>query len=279
MKFTVLLAAGIATLLSSSAYAGTDMKEVATDKICPSDAGFYASVFGGANVAQDYGNNHGVASASPFFSNASLHVGSGSNIGGVGGLKVGYNFNSYSLGGNFGIQPAVEAEAFYLGTTPRFHYNGSTGIPGGATFSANGQVNGDLDSGAFFINGIARLKTGTIFTPYIGIGVGAEYLSLSGVSGTDTATVSTVRGSTSKTGSGSLSSADDLVFAAQGLAGFDVEFAKHWDFFTEYKFVAGIDPSFNLGNVGTVGGTAVTAKINPDYIGQHLITAGIKYNF
>jgi len=247
----------------------------------PSDAGFYVAVFGGANVAQDYGDRHGSASAAPVFSTTDLKVGSGSNVGGVGGIKFGYNFDSMPLDPGWAIQPAVEAEAFYLGTTPHFHYHGSTGLGGAppTTLSTDGDVDGNLDSAAFFVNGIFRLKTGTIFTPYIGLGIGAEYMSLSGLQGSDAATITTIRGTTVNHGSGPVSGDDDVVFATQGLAGFDIAIAKNWSIFTEYKFVVGIDPSFNLGNVGTIGGTSITGKIDPSYIGQHLVNAGIKYSF
>ncbi len=282
MKFKNFAGVVLLSAVSLSAYAGTDVKDTKDTKQVaaesPSDAGFYVAVFGGANVAQDYGDRHGTASAPPIFSTTDIKVGSGSNVGGVGGLKFGYNFNSFAVDGDFRLQPAIEAEAFYLGTTPHFNYHGSTAV-GAATLTTDGTVKDNLDSAAFFVNGILRLKTGTIFTPYLGIGVGAEYMSLSSGNGTDVATVTTIRGSTVAHGNGTVGGDDDVVFATQGLAGFDIEVAKHWDIFTEYKFVAGIDPSFNLGTVGTFGGANITGKINPSYIGQHLITAGVKYNF
>jgi OmpA-OmpF porin, OOP family len=283
MKLTTLTTSIALLAISVSAYAGTDskdMKQMAPAPV-PSDAGFYVAVFGGANVAQDYGDRHGTASDSPLFSSVPLTISSGSNVGGVGGLKFGYKFDSIPLDPGMAVQPAVEAEAFYLGTTPHFNYHGTAALtPPPTSLTTFGTVKDDLDSAAFFVNGIFRLKTGTIFTPYVGIGVGAEYLSLSSGNGTDVATVTNVRGGVAVAhGNGPVGGDDDVVFATQGLAGFDIEIAKNWDLFTEYKFVVGIDPSFNVGNVGTFGGTAVSGTINPSYIGQHLVTAGIKYNF
>jgi opacity protein-like surface antigen len=292
MKLKTLASAAIFAALTVSAYADTDakdMKEIkATSKTCASDAGFYVSVFGGANFAQDYGNNRAEVSDPSILPNVSLDL-RGTNhddLGGVGGLKLGYNFESWDIGGDFRIQPAVELEGFYQGTTVNVDYATSINFGGpnggGVAGNAKGNLHGDLDTAAFFANGIFRLKTGTIVTPYIGAGIGGEYLSLSNVTagGSVSGSYGTMggpSGSGSVGASSNLPSEDDVVFAAQALAGVDIEIAKHWDIFTEYKYTVGFNPDFNFGEV--VPGTGISAKFDPSTISQQSVNVGVKYNF
>jgi len=292
MKLKTLASAALFAAFSVSAYADTDtdskdMKEVKATTCAPSacDAGFYVAAFGGVNFAQDYGNTRAEVSDPSFVSNASIDLRGTThdNLGGVGGLKVGYNFESWDLGmGAFRIQPAIELEGFYQGCNLNSNYSTSLSI-GPDTISGNGYLRGNLSTGAFFTNGIFRLKTGTIFTPYIGAGIGGEYLSLSNVKagGQYSETVSGAPQLVTTVSSGNagsnLQDEDDVVFAAQALAGFDIEIAKHWDIFTEYKYTVGFNPDFDFGTV--VPGTGISAKFDPSTISQQSVNAGVKYNF
>lgn len=270
MKRTTLpLSALLTVVISSVAFAGPpDAKEMATTTtLRQPDSGFYIGVYGGANFAQDSGNGNTVASGPGFAGASNENVrGSGSisdGLGGVGGLKVGYNFKTIPIGGDFGIQPAVEVEGLYAGSSSTSNQSfGFAPAPVSTTTKSN------LDTGSILVNGIVRLQTGTIFTPYLGVGVGGEYLNE-----TDTRMSFTSDGLNYYNTSNR--SADCLAFAVQGLAGFDVKLTDHWSLFTEYKFLAAIDPSFHYG--GLYDGSSATYK--PDYYGQHLINAGVKYNF
>lgn len=269
------MAAVLSTIIAFPAHAyadtGTDAKDMKelkmTPEIRPTDAGFYVALDGGSNFAQVTDTKKVVQSDSAAGVGTATSYGTGSGgVGWVGGLKVGYNFESYDLGNGFGLQPAVEAEAYYLNSYTKQNYSTAGNYP------ANG-FRAQYNDGAFMLNGLVRLKTGTLFTPYLGAGVGGEYITNTSVTLYDP----------SANAKFPLSGADDFDFAVQGIAGFDIEVAKHWDFFTEYKFIAAIDPtlsnSVNVHGVPDVANGTYSAKYEPGYIGQHLITAGLKYNF
>ncbi len=233
-----------------------DLKSVATEQ---SDAGFYVAALGGAQFDTDYGDKHQTLSAGG--ANAVSHDDINSGWGGVGGVKFGYNFNSHPVGNFMGLrlQPAVEAEALYIGdnsTTPNVL---SAAFGPGATgrFSSN--------SGDFFLNGILRFKNNSIVTPYIGLGAGLQYI--------------TTHGSIDFPG-GSITglNTSDLDFAAQALFGLDVQICNHISLFSEYKFIDALGTDGK--SSGFPGpGPGATYRFKPDQIQQNLITAGVKYSF
>ena len=293
MKLKTLAGAAIFAAFSVSAHADTDSKDMKQMAAVPpppaSDAGFYVGVFGGVNFAQDYGNNRAEVSDPSILPNVSLDLRGTTHddLGYVGGLKLGYNFESWDLGlGAFRIQPAIELEGFYQGCNLDSDYSTSIRL-GPYTTSASGYLRGNLSTAAFFTNGIFRLKTGTIVTPYIGAGIGGEYLSLSNVkAGGQYRETSEGMGQVvtpdqtqvaAGNGGSNLPSEDDVVFAAQALGGFDIEIAAHWVVFTEYKYTVGFNPDFNFGEV--VPGTGLNAKFDPSTISQQSVNAGVKYNF
>lgn len=238
----------------------TEMKGMSRMDPTPCDCGFYVGAYGGANVSQDYGNARtdftGPGGQFTYRGSASDH------IGGVGGIKVGFNFESIPLGGDFRLQPAVEGDAFYVGTKTDVHSRFGPGD--------DFDVSGNMNNAVLMVNGLMRLKTGTFFTPYIGAGVGTEYISFS--------SPHLVEGA----GFGNLPvehNATDFAPAVQAIGGFDIEIARHWTLFTEYKYLVAIDPSLDFGNADFGGGTLFNLKLDPYELGQHLVTAGVKYNF
>jgi opacity protein-like surface antigen len=260
--FSLMSLPVLCVLLPINAPAGDDkdMKQVSqTASIPDSDAGFYVAAYGGANFAQHYGSQK-IAENSPDFPRDFTHGTGTDSIGAVGGAKFGYNFDSYQISGDFRLQPAVEIEAFYLGSYSKQNY------PDTDDYIAN-DFRARYNDAALMTNGIVRFKTGTLLTPYLGIGIGAEYLSNTGVE---------VYAPEIPAKAG-LSGDSSVVFATQFLAGVDVSIAKGWSVFTEYKYLAALAPNFN--NVGTVDGGPYTAKFEPSFIGQQMITAGIKYTY
>ena len=257
-KITLIMASLVFALgMFTSAHGGTDMKEISTTTP-EKPANWYIGVFGGASFSQDYDG------ASSNFNGSSTSSSITNDIGGLGGLKVGYKFESYDLGGGFAIEPAVEFEAAYIDAfTPTSRVT-------------NVSMTGNLDSVAFGVNGLARFKTGTLFTPYIGAGIGGQWIQLSKVNFTITRTIIPDPPASTTTAQSSGSSQDDVDFSFQGIVGFDFEVAHNWDIFTEYKYIVAVDPSFTFSNVG---GTGVGYTYKDDFLGQSLITAGVKYNF
>lgn len=270
MNKTIIHTSCLFIAMILTAFAGTDTKDMKDMKGIvapePSDAGLYVAMFGGANVAQGYHNSQTEVST-PLLpgGGATFNGGHSTNyVGGVGGLKVGYNFNSFALCDHLRLQPAVEVEGFYVGTKTGISYNPNVG---GVPFHAT--LTGEQNNAVFSVNGLLRLKTDTCFTPYIGGGVGAEYLNFSS---------SHASFSNPAFGSGlSQRNADDVTLALQAIAGFDIEIAKHWSIFTEYKYLVSVDPSLGLN--GNIAGIPINTTFEPDFIGQHLVTAGLKYNF
>lgn len=262
MKQTFFSAALVAAL-TLPAFAGTDMAPAPHDskdmkdmkQMAPatSDAGFYVAAYGGAQFDTDYGNNRETLSAGG--GNVSAHQKIHSSWGGVGGIKAGYNFESFPISNfmSLRLQPAVEAEALYIGDNS---HADSVFTPGeNMKFSSN--------SGDFFLNGILRFKNSSIVTPYIGLGVGGQYL--------------TQHATLTGAGGAKLDGLDtsDFDFAVQGLFGIDVAITEHVSLFTEYKFIDAFGTDAKNSNV--LGNA--TYRFKPDEIEQNLITAGVKYSF
>jgi opacity protein-like surface antigen len=232
-----------------------DMKEIKQMAATPeSDAGFYIAAYGGSQFSTDYGNNRQTSSS--LFANGGTNTTIHSGWGAVGGLKGGYNFNSFPISNfmSLRLQPAVEAEGLYIGD----HSSASNLAGPGSSehFSTN--------SGDFFVNGILRFKNSSIVTPYIGAGVGLQYFTSNGSINEPSAGISARNLDTS-----------DVDFAAQALFGLDVAVAKHVSVFTEYKFIDAIGVDGSASNVP--GGGSYHFK--PDQLQQNLITAGVKYSF
>lgn len=265
MKYTLLTTALLAALTipciagpdtaSTSTRDGKDMKDV--KQMAPaneSDAGFYVAAYGGAQFDTNYGDNRQTvttATGSTETTNARIHSG----WGGVGGIKGGYNFQSFDAGFlGVRLQPAVEAEALYIGNDSHSTH----------TFAAADFGHFTSNSGDFFVNGILRFKNSSMVTPYVGIGAGLQYITTHG-------TLVAPGGTLAATGLDT----SDLDFAAQGLAGFDIALCNHISVFTEYKFIDAIGTDGKSTDIG--GGS--TYRLKPDQLQQNLITAGVKYTF
>jgi opacity protein-like surface antigen len=278
MNIKLLGALALTSMASGHAFAGSkDMKEMEANVApVPSEAGWYAGVFGGAIFDQDYyGKSTTISTAASPSITTTPSIRDG--VGGGGGLKFGYNFDVVDL--HFlKLQPAVEVEAFYMDpriwSDSNFDYT-PPAPPGPPPVFAIAdpayavRMSGDLDTAAFFANSILRVKTGSIITPYFGFGVGVEYLRLRNVD------ISVSANGTPFSGNTGLHD-DDFCLGLQGLAGFDVAVAAHWSIFAEYKYLVAVDPSFTFNNYDGAGSTY---NLKSDFLGQDTITAGLKYNF
>jgi opacity protein-like surface antigen len=265
MKRT-LYSAALAVAITLPAFAGTDttaptaapdskdMKDVKqiAPAIQPSDAGFYIAAFGGANFDTWYGNKRqSISTLTGSSATSQSEIDSG--WGGAGGVKIGYNFQSTQAGFLL-LQPAVELEGLYVGM------NASTATN---VFTPGTTEHFSTNSADVFLNGILRFKNSSIVTPYIGLGVGGQYL--------------TQHATLTGAGGAKLDGLDtsDFDFAVQGLFGIDVAITEHVSLFTEYKFIDAFGTDAKNSNVGP----GLTYRFKPDEIEQNLITAGIKYTF
>jgi opacity protein-like surface antigen len=246
--------AGTDTTAPTTTPDGKDMKDVkqAASTVQQSDAGFYIAAFGGANFDTWYGNDRQTVTTLGG-STTSSESNINSQWGGAGGIKIGYNFQSTQAGFLL-LQPAVELEGLYVGMDASSSSN---------VFAPGNSERFSTNSADMFINGILRFKNSSIVTPYIGLGVGGQYL--------------TTHGEITPAVGGSVTGLDtsDFDFAAQGLFGIDVAITDHISLFTEYKFIEAVGTDAKNANVGA----GSTYRFKPDQIQQNLITAGVKYTF
>jgi opacity protein-like surface antigen len=266
MKRTLLTTALLGTLTIScqagvdsapmSQHDGKDMKDMKQmTQTSESDAGFYVAALGGAQFDTQYGDNRQTltAAGTTAGTNADLH----SHWGGVGGIKAGYNFQSFPVNFmNLRLQPAVEAEGLYIGSDDVHSTN---------TFAPGMNSHISTNSGDFFVNGILRFKNNSRVTPYVGVGAGLQYITTHG----------TLDGGPAGTAPSTGLDTSDLDFAGQALFGLDVAVCNHISLFTEYKFIDAIGTDGKSTNAA--GGA--TYRFKPDEIQQNLITAGVKYTF
>jgi opacity protein-like surface antigen len=240
MKQITLLSFAISTLLGSSVFAGSPTYTTAPAPRptveCPFGTGWYVALEGGANVYQD------VATSRDFtFTNGDdVRVSRDENIGGFGGIKVGYVFGT----GTF--RPTIEEDLFYNGIDTDIHVK----LNGTEVAHSSNLIN----SGAFMTNFIARFAFGK-FQPYAGAGVGAYYAAAAGSDITINRT-----GTTFSTGGG----ADSGSLAWDVVAGADYYWTCKWSTFVEYKFLDYVALDVGNGN---------------KQVGQHLVGAGIRFHF
>ena len=147
MKRNTLTTAALLALLTVTAHAGTDSKDMKDMKQMSqpmaSDAGFYVAAYGGVNFSTGYGDKRTVASA--FGTNFNITPDNvHSDIGGVGGIKGGYNFESFPVCDGLRLQPAVEVEGLYIGMRSKAAGSGFAGVPIGGGRHKHLQQRGGL---------------------------------------------------------------------------------------------------------------------------------------
>jgi opacity protein-like surface antigen len=238
MKTLSLLTFATIALFSSSIFAGPpDYKQVApAPPPCDYGVGWYAALEGGANVYQDFTSDH--TRTFPNGDVVDVHV--DHNVGGYGGIKLGYVF------GKGTIRFALEEEMFYNGVNANAHIS----LNGTERVSTSNLIN----SGAFLTNFIMRFAFGK-FQPYAGAGVGAYYAEASGSDVTIQRT-----GRTFTTGGGANSGS--LAFDA--VAGADYYWSCRWSTFVEYHFLEYVALDVGNGN---------------HKFGQHLVGGGVRFHF
>ena len=117
--------------------------------------------------------------------------------------------------------------------------------------SMNGS--GHLSNNIAFANAIYSFKNYTRYTPYVGGGVGVDFVNVKGV------------------GSGGVGylTGDTTNFAYQGIAGVSTQLDPHWSASLDYRYIASTDPKVN----STAGGQGRMENAS------HNIIAGLRYSF
>ena len=208
--------------------------------------GFYGAIDGGANVHQDRGGDRTFTDNNPdsIFFGDSLTVSPKNDVGGFGGVKLGY------VWGTGVFRPTIEGDFFW------------NGFRGGADLTLR-EADGDvlrgtsvtsfINTGAFMGNFIGRFAFGR-FQPYVGGGLGVYYAESAGVD------VTTPRG-TFSTGGGK----NHADFAWQVIAGTDYYWTPKFSTFIEYHYL-----------------NYTSSQINTNQsrdLGQHLVGAGLRFHF
>ncbi len=149
--------------------------------------------------------------------------------GGIGDVSIGY-----------GIPLGLRAELEFAWRWRNTIKNTESGTP------ALRGLGGKTSSIAFMGNGLYDIKTGTAFTPYIGLGAGVAQVRQS------------LNGASDK----------DWVFAYQGIVGASYAVSDAVAVTLDYRYFATLDPSFTLGPVTSKG----------EYR-NHTVLAGLRYSF
>jgi len=216
MKRNILLTVVSTAILTAASIGGETHYAPSKGVVPPAPVfygtGFYMGLQGGINAYQDLGGTR------RFNINGNdVSIEPKENIGGVGGLKIGYVFGTGT------VRPAIEADLYYNG----FQVDLDARVNGQNTkFNAEANVN----SGAFLANFMVRFAFDR-FQPYVGAGVGGYYASVDDVN-------VTARG-THFSGQGGESAG----LAWQIIGGADYYFTEKFSIFAEYKYLNYEDPS------------------------------------
>ncbi|CAF0689036.1 hypothetical protein [Candidatus Methylacidithermus pantelleriae] len=314
-----------------------EVKEVTHEEAFTPKEGLYLGLQGGA-AFHESDNSHvtatnangpwdvSVPAGGPFFNKDVFPGGPnwldgnlGGDTGGVGGLKLGYEWAGTQIGSDphWRIKPAIEFDGYWLGHDygsalmgplhqgatlfgkgpgPNF---GDVLVPPGSVQALNlGGWSNNFDIGILAINGILKFETPWV-TPYIGAGAAAAIVASNGGG------VIQQFGPTNNLGGAGLTFATaggnnevQLAPAVQGIAGLELDLDKfssslaHWSIFAEYKFLVIGETDFTHPTVSPVptvvslGGGASQVfpavsdtKVKLDSIMEHIVVGGIKYTF
>ncbi len=269
MKKFSILASLLLGFVSASVQAGGEVyKQVAPPPPPPLyGVGFYGAIDGGANVFQNFGGSDFPSHLTDRFfeSGLSLDVTQTHDVGGFGGIKLGYVF------GTGLVRPTVEGDFFYNG----FNFGGDFTLrdPVGDVLRQD-NVSRWVNSGAFMVNFILRFAPGNQrFQPYVGAGVGAYYAQAEGFEFQNVPFVGTFN-------TGNLSYAD---LAWQVVAGSDYYWTPKFSTFIEYHYLD-YTTTFASTHIRTftrrnLGGEIDVSGVNFGDLGQHLVGAGLRFHF
>jgi opacity protein-like surface antigen len=268
MKKCSILAPLLLGFVTASVQAGQEVYKQAAPPPPPPlyGVGFYGAIDGGANVYQNFGGSDFPSRLTDRFfeSELSLDVSQEHDVGGFGGIKLGYVF------GTGLVRPTVEGDFFYNG----FNFGGDFTLrdPVGDVLVQD-NVSRWVNSGAFMVNFILRFAPGNQrFQPYVGAGVGAYYAQADGFEFQNVPFVGTVN-------TGSLSYAD---LAWQVVAGADYYWTPKFSTFIEYHYLD-YTTTFANTHVRTFtrrnGAEIDVSGVNFGDLGQHLVGAGVRFHF
>ncbi|RUR07826.1 hypothetical protein ELY15_11775 [Legionella sp. km772] len=238
----------------------------------PAPGSFYIGAFGGAGgVGSENLSQHGIAYFAPPLDVNAYGKASDSDTVGVGGGFIGYKFGSLS-GTPWAMTPALEFEGYYFGLTQRGHdIDDNTNRLLEHDFS----VSYPMDNGVLLANGVLNFDTvwGSV-RPYIGGGIGAAIISISGADSLQTTPLELgVNHYNSNT------SDDDWSFAAQVKAGLNFSVSQQVSLFAEYRFLYVSPTDFTFGSTQYPGHVPTTNwNVHLDSMYYNMGTVGLRYD-
>ncbi|QSR89286.1 hypothetical protein IT6_03105 [Methylacidiphilum caldifontis] len=255
-------------------------KEVTPKKALSLGRGLYIDLAAGGGVVS---NNSIVQSGTAFLPASRggplgvLAVGSPNNhTTSLGGLGFGYEWDGWRLGGPeslWAILPAVEFNGYYLGTFQSGFLRNTISLNRIPEHLFNDRFPTDI--GALLVNGVFSLHTPYHIYPYVGGGVGAAIISVSGAdSEQDTPPEPGINHFNSHT------SASDWNLAVNAKAGLRFDITKRLWAFLEYRFLFIDSTNYTFGS--TVYPTHVPTTPWNVHFGEmffQLGVAGIGYSF
>jgi hypothetical protein len=237
--------------------------------------GWYLGGFGGGGVSS---GGSMLQSGTAFLSSGALSVSARGNANNdsaiVGGLHLGYEWAGWRLGkegSDWGLLPAVELEGYYLGTTKTGRLENPTPRIPGHSFDTTFP----LDMGLFLSNAVFTLHTPYKIHPYVGGGIGAAYLS---VSGADSMQITPAEPGINHLNSNP--NAASWALAAQAKAGFRADIAPGWWLFADYRLLYLGPTNYTFGStVYPTHSTTTAWNVTFGSMYYHLAVAGIGFSF
>jgi len=242
----------------------------------PPGRGIYVGVFGGggcssiSNVTQ-LGNALFLPSAG---GPLDVHASGSSDNRGVGlvGLQIGHEWSGGSEGYGWGLLPAVEFEGYYLAGTQRADLDN----PGTRLGEHEFVDTFPMDNAVFLTNVVLSFQTPSkALTPYIGGGIGAACISISGA---DSSQVNPPEAGVNHFNSGPDSSS--WGFAAQAKAGLRIALTDHIYVFAEYRYLYVGSTTYIFGSTVYPTHTPTTDwTVHFNDMSHHMGVGGIGFSF
>lgn len=265
------------SVLAGTLLALSGSPAIADDCQCPAGRGTYVGIFGGGGSGSvDTVTQSGTALL-PDAAGGPLAVsaaGNGDSHGvGLVGVHIGHEWAGRSLGSDgWRLLPAFEFEGFYLGGTQRANIdNITTRLP-----QHNFDVTLPMDTGVFLTNAVFSFAApGRRFNPYVGAGIGAAGISISGA---DSLQLAPLEAGVNHFNSGTDSSC--WGFAAQAKVGVRLPLSERFYLFGEYRLLYVGSTTYNFGSTVSPGHVPTTPwNVHLSDSFNHVGVAGIGFSF
>jgi opacity protein-like surface antigen len=259
---------------------GTYAATASSDSCAGAGRGVYAGFFGGGGVSNTINaTQNGTALFTlggppdglgplPVIANGTVRA---ANTW-IGGVHVGREWSSAQSGDGWGLMPAAEFEAFYLGTT----LNGNVTNPTPRLPEHTFQVAFPINAGVFLADAVLSLRTPirNIY-PYVGAGVGSALVTIDNA---NSAQVAPLERNVNHFNSGPNSSC--WSFAAQAKMGVRYALTERWSLFAEYRFLYLGSTEYTFGPTQYPTHAPTTPwNVHVGGICDHLAVGGIEFRF